>query len=81
MVLDFEDFVDAVLDDSVLVVTICGDELVGSVPLSGESFRIFRGRNGIFDGGDEVWVGTLPTSGVVSVSLVGTGIMARAESW
>lgn len=51
---------------------------MGSVASSGDSLRIFRGRNGIFEGGDVVCGGTITMSVEVGVSV---GTMARAFSW
>lgn len=51
---------------------------MGSVPLSGDNLRIFRGRNGIFEGGEIVCGGTMATSVEIGVS---EGMMASAFSW
>lgn len=74
---DFADLVAKGLGVSAAATTIWED--FESDSFSGESFRIFRGRNGILDGGEEVCGGALLSSVADGVAL---GIsLAADESW
>lgn len=62
------------------VVVVACWEALGSEFGSGESFRIFLGRKGIFEGGDEIGVGTLMISvGAEAKTAEATVVTAEVE--